>query len=567
MTPREREKLVDQVRRLIDNIYVHRQMKTALYGVDAVALLHGLSTHAAQMSDADLHRALRRIVSQIRDRHTSYKYAAGAVTYALPFTIERGFENDNPVYLVTRSSSVDVPVGSTLMRWSGVPTEWVIREVAEDIGAGNEAARRAMARVYLTRRPGTLFDPPREQELRLDLLLPDGSQREARVQWTPQPPAALPASAIAKGPPYGQGVDSDLLVSSRENFRTFSTIFATATAQPYFNVELKTVTHDGKDYAHLRIFDFSVDDANDFAAHVAKLLGNAPPNGLVIDLRGNPGGYIKAGELLLQLLTDDTIHPHGFRFRASDAINYMIENSDNFAPWATTVAQGCRLGAEHSACFPIEGDEASYNRIGRVYPGPSILIVDALTFSTADMFTAGFKDHAIGPVICTDENIAAGGANNWPYSILRASFPAFLLPAEAEADLDAGVIGANVRSAFSANGHTLSETAQARRVSSDTLGELWQISDTAAVYTVGKRTGLRQALAVYFDGDNRYVGNLPAGVELGFSIRQAIRRKRSDGLVLEDEGITADHYYRMTRDDVLAGNVALLRFACGLLKA
>lgn len=565
MTPRERERLVNQVRRVIEDIYVHRQMKTALYGVNAIALLHGLGSRAAEMSDADLHRALRWIVSQIRDRHTHYMYP-GAENYSLPFTIERGFENDIAIYLVNRSFGGDVPIGSVVVRWNGVPTKWILGEVAEDVGAGNDAARDALARIYLTWRPGALFDPPHEQEVRLDLQLADGSQSEARVKWTPLPPVAVSASAVAKGPPMGQGVDLNLLVSSRQKFKTFSPAIAEAVAQPYPNVELNTVKYDGTDYAHLRIFDFDVNDADDFAAHVAGLLRTAPPGGLVVDLRGNPGGYIRAGELLLQMLSKDAIQPHGFRFRASDAINYMIETSDNYWPWAPTVAQGRRLGAEHSGRFPIEGDEASFNAIGRVYPGPSILIVDALTFSTADMFTAGFKDHEIGPVICTDENIAAGGANNWSYPLLRTSFPGFLLPPEAEAELDKGVIGTDVRDIFAANSRILSATAQASRLPPDAFGELWQIADGLSVYTVAKRSWLRRALAVHFGGDNPYADDLPAGVDFGFSIRQAVRRKKSDGLVLEDEGIVADHYYRMTREDILSGNSALLRFACGLLK-
>ena len=118
----------------------------------------------------------------------------------------------------------------------------------------------------------------------------------------------------------------------------------------------------------------------------------------------------------------------------------MIASSSNYSAWAATVQQGRRLGAEHSTTFPIEDDESAYNRIGRVYPGPSILVVDALTFSTADMFTAGFKDHGIGQLICTDENIATGGANNWPYDILRASLPAFLLAPEVDSDLNNGTI-------------------------------------------------------------------------------------------------------------------------------
>ena len=36
--------------------------------------------------------------------------------------------------------------------------------------------------------------------------------------------------------------------------------------------------------------------------------------------------------------------------------------------------------------------------------------------------------------------------------------------------------------------------------------------------------------------------------------------------LLEDEGIEADHYYRMTRNDLLLDNVDLIAFACKLLE-
>jgi len=566
MTPRERENLVIQIFKIVDQLFVHRRMKTALYGVDAAALLYHLATRAADMADADVHRAIRRIVTQIRDRHTRYSFAPGTQDYVLPFTIERAFDGSNPIYLITRSVSEWLPPGSRVVRWNGVPTEAVVRELAEDVAAGNDAARHALALVFLTRRLGTRFDPPREYEVRLDLVLPDGSTGEARVQWAPVPPLSSLQGAVARGAPWGQGVDTDLLSVRRDQFRTFSTRFAELDALAFGNVDLRVVRHADKDFAHLRIFDFNVDDADDFAGHVAGLLRSAPRSGVIIDLRGNPGGYIKAGELLLQLFTGGTIQPHGFRFRASDAVDFMIASSSNYSAWAATVQQGRRLGAEHSTTFPIEDDESAYNRIGRVYPGPSILVVDALAFSTANMFTAGFKDHGIGPVICTDENIAAGGANNWPYDVLRASLPAFLLAPEVDSDLDKGTIPGAVRDAFASNGHGLSAAATVRRLPPDRLGDLWEIADGSDTYLVGKREWLRRELAVYFDGGNRFVDDLPPGAELGFSIRQAVRRMQSDGLVLEDEGITADHYYRMTREDVLGGNAKLIEFACGLLE-
>jgi hypothetical protein len=274
----------------------------------------------------------------------------------------------------------------------------------------------------------------------------------------------------------------------------------------------------------------------------------------LIDLRGNPGGTILAGEALLQLFTNQQIQPLGFRFRASDAIKYMSDLSPN--PWAPTIDQGTRLNAEYSATFPL----TSANKIGRVYPGPSILIVDALTYSTADMFTAGFQDHAIGPVICTDKNIGAGGANNWPYWFLRGSFPGFLMPIEGESELNQGTPGPTVRETFSSNGQSLSQEAEVETLEPD-WSLRWEITSGDRRYLIRKRDWLH-ALAVYFDGDNRFIADLPDGVNFGLSIRQAVRK---NGLVLEDEGIEADHYYRMTRNDLLLGNVDLTAFACSLL--
>jgi C-terminal processing protease CtpA/Prc len=48
-----------------------------------------------------------------------------------------------------------------------------------------------------------------------------------------------------------------------------------------------------------------------------------------------------------------------------------------------------------------------------------ILITDALCYSAADMFAAGFQDHNLGKVIGTHTNTGAGGANVWSHETLR----------------------------------------------------------------------------------------------------------------------------------------------------
>ncbi len=62
------------------------------------------------------------------------------------------------------------------------------------------------------------------------------------------------------------------------------------------------------------------------------------------------------------------------------------------------------------------------NDIGQVYYGPVVLITDALSYSTTDIFAAGFQDNEIGEILGTSGNTGAGGANVWWYEDLRTAF-------------------------------------------------------------------------------------------------------------------------------------------------
>jgi hypothetical protein len=74
-------------------------------------------------------------------------------------------------------------------------------------------------------------------------------------------------------------------------------------------------------------------------------------------------------------------------------------------------------GATYSTGFPLNSQE-SCNDIGQKYYGPVVLITDALSYSTTDMFAAGFQDNEIGEVLGTSDNTGAGGAEFWRYQDL-----------------------------------------------------------------------------------------------------------------------------------------------------
>ena len=56
-------------------------------------------------------------------------------------------------------------------------------------------------------------------------------------------------------------------------------------------------------FGYIRLRTFSVDDEWAFLSEFIRLAALVPQNGLIIDVRGNGGGLILAGELILQTLT------------------------------------------------------------------------------------------------------------------------------------------------------------------------------------------------------------------------------------------------------------------------
>jgi hypothetical protein len=69
-------------------------------------------------------------------------------------------------------------------------------------------------------------------------------------------------------------------------------------------------------------------------------------------------------------------------------------------------------GEQHSRALPLTPPERC-NDIGQRYPGPVVAIVDANTYSSGDLFAAGFVDNKVGTLVSLDQATGAGGANVW----------------------------------------------------------------------------------------------------------------------------------------------------------
>jgi C-terminal processing protease CtpA/Prc len=74
-------------------------------------------------------------------------------------------------------------------------------------------------------------------------------------------------------------------------------------------------------------------------------------------------------------------------------------------------------GAMYSASFPSH-DQKTLNAIGRLYPGPTIVITNAVSYSAAEFFAAGFQDHG-GKILGVDNVTGGGGANVRTHTEIR----------------------------------------------------------------------------------------------------------------------------------------------------
>jgi hypothetical protein len=178
--------------------------------------------------------------------------------------------------------------------------------------------------------------------------------------------------------------------------------------------------HDGKrarraQVGYLRIWSFDVHDHEAFVIEVDRLLRQLPQDRLIVDLRGNPGGLIWAAERLLQLFTSKEIQPTRFSLLATPVTRAMAESEFNHLElddWLNSLTDAVSTGEVYSK--PIALTDPSWCRDrDRAYPGTAVLVVDPNTYSSGDLFAAGWADHDIGPLISIGEATGAGGANVW----------------------------------------------------------------------------------------------------------------------------------------------------------
>jgi C-terminal processing protease CtpA/Prc len=529
LTRVERLLLVEGIETVIDGVYTHLPLKRARYGTDPVQRLRILRSQVDELTDEAFHLELADLVTRLRDAHTRY---AGPVTLAnkvaaLPFLVEMIGTTAAPTYVVTKVGhglAATFRPGVVLEYWNGVPIDRAVQRYSESEVGGRPDSQRAWATQSLTLRSLQYSPPPDEEWVIVGYRattttgVPTGAAHEVKIPWQVVDPSEI-AGVLSGGPTArvpvrlrrSRAVDPAAAAIRQAKMLLFAPgaltgkqatapkrATATNRRPPTADViatnltstlKAMSISAPGGAYGYLRIYGF--DSAPDpFIAELMRLIPLLPDRGLILDLRGNPGGYIWAAERALQLFTPKPIQPTRFSVLATPFTRDMADLPslrDDLLPWKASLDAAVRNGEVYSQPIPITPVE-DCNSIGQQYGGPVVLVSDSTTYSAGDLFSAGFVDNEIGPFVCVGEATGAGGANVWDYDELRG------------------------------------------------------------------------ALA----GSPIQLPSLPDGIGLSLSYRRATRSGPSQGLPIEDIGVSGETY-ALTRDDLLAGNRDLIAHCIGLL--
>ncbi len=456
--------IIDHAQILLESFYVHLAQKRSLHAIDPIqrlrTLRHRLARAFKPRHGWSFHEEMLAIFTDLRDLHTRYLPPPpyqGQVAF-LPFLVEEFTENGARQYVVSKVlAGLEDPnfkPGKIVRAWNGIPIELAVTRNAARQAGSNPDARHARGLEALTVRPLGMTFPPDEDWVVVGYDGDDGP-RELRLPWRVAEWSAFRKAAhdIA-GFEDARGLDgqSEIVRNFKRalarpgqhdddapDLETFAAGEAPATTTVPTagesllpaNFAYRTVTTPSGEFGYVRIWSFENPGGvksfqNAFVQEFIRILELLPARGLILDVRANPGGLIPAGERLLELLTPRTIDPARLQFVTTPAIHSLCKSSPEGLQldyWKDSLERAIETGATYSQAYPFQPYASEYNKIGQRYHGPTVLVVDALCYSTTDVFVAGFQDHRIGPILGTSSNTGAGGANMWTSEALRSCLP------------------------------------------------------------------------------------------------------------------------------------------------
>jgi hypothetical protein len=469
----DRRLIVQQALLMLEQNYALLLFKVARYGINPLQRLRLMQVRLGRPDtlepEVSFHAELVDIYNSLRDLHTRYTLPRPFDRAAafLPFLLKEFTEDGRRRYLVGRRWPDDPELpdetfrfGVEMTQWNGVPIARAIERFAERIPGANPDARHARAVDRFTFRSLGFGPPPDEELLTIGYIDHQGQNQQIDLRWrvssfAPGSSDSAVEEATASEVPFG--IDVEAVRVARMRTLLFAPEFIAAEESgepaapgpdgievtPEFSTmfEARTERRAGdRMFGHLRIRTFMPPEGTQptlgwlisYVREFIRLLGELPQDGLVVDIRGNPGGVIFASELCLQALTARPLEPEPAQFAATMLNLRICRAKQDKKAWLPSMEQALETGATHSAGVPLTPKDW-LAEVPQSYFGPVVLVTDARCYSAADIFAAGFQDNGIGAgfqdngigtVLGVHDTTGAGGGNVWNTKNLLDSLPA-----------------------------------------------------------------------------------------------------------------------------------------------
>ncbi|MDX3662046.1 S41 family peptidase [Streptomyces sp. ID05-26A] len=528
LTLAQRKLIVDQALIMLEQNYAHLPLKVAMHAVNPVQRLRVLRARLERQTDAtaeaewQFHRELSSTFHSVRDLHTNYLLPApfaGKIAF-LPFQLERYFADDGTEqYLVARTVAgfTGLEIGAEVTHWNGTQIARAVALNGAVFAGSNTAANLARGLESLTLRPLVIQLPPDEDWVVVSYRTETGAAGELRVDWqvTENLPPMTDADSLSPAA-AAQGVDLD----SDEKARAKKLLHAPKVVQ---------AEASGGAVA------MSVTDVPTTMPGVFRARPVVTPSGTFGHLRiftfsvDDPDAFlaefVRLANLLPQngLIVDVRDNGGGHIFASEFLLQTMTPK-----PIAPEPVQFLSTPLNLRICRRHAEDPT-----GQIDLGPWFPSLDSST-ETGQAFSCS---HTITPVEGAN---AVGQTYHGPVVLITDArcYSATDIFAAGWADHDLGpILGVD-----------------------DNTG-----AGGANVWTHGLLMTLLKIPAP-FDAESPYK-SLPNKANMRVSIRRTLRVGKLAGTPVEDLGVRPTHQHKITRADLLEGNVDLLARAGELLDA
>lgn len=432
----ERRNLVDASMAVLDGCYAHLRQKRTRYAIDPVNRLAKLRPEVGTMTQREFDESILGVYASLRDLHTGLRKSGirGQATAVLPVLVERYGEARRGTFLVTKLASWanagPLVTGSTLTHWNGIPIDVAVARHADRARGANPDAKLARAMDTLTVRHLGDGMAPDEHWVVLGFRTPDGREAETRLEWrvlnlgVPEGRTAV-EEVFDLARVAGSGLDPDLQLAfdpaGQSAQQAKRALYAAEKPSDVITLLPKVFratprSFGRKTFGHIRVWSFMHEDPLEFATEFSRLAQHFDDEGcagLIVDIRANPGGYVASAEALLQAIAPEKVWPARFAFAPTELTRQLCRNDAQLGSWLPSIEAAMDTGEPYSQSLAITDPVPA--AVQRATDLPAVLVIDALAYSSADIFAAGWVDNDLGPVVGTASTTGAGGANVWTY--------------------------------------------------------------------------------------------------------------------------------------------------------